>query len=142
MMKRALQFNRPTIINDTKEVQMEAERIFKEIVRDAVGYFGCEKVKSIVGELTKSRSGNKADETRNSIMLAEYDAEAAKGKVNHKKFAEGFCWRHRQQSVEAVEKHLRRLLNTRQEALQKEAVRAQKFRKLVSKRGKTLLGTE
>jgi 1,2-phenylacetyl-CoA epoxidase catalytic subunit len=142
-MKRRLEFNVPTIINDTKEARIKAEAAFKEIVRAAVSYFGPEKVKRLVSELTTGR-GNKPDEVRNEKILSEYDAEkaAAKGKVNHKKFAEDFCKRHHQQSADAVLKQLGRLRNGRRRAKEKEAHRERQFRKLVSKRGKTILGTE
>ena len=75
-------------------------------------------------------------------MLAEYDA--APQPVNKKKFAREFFRKHRQQSPEAVEKQLVRLLEARRQADAKEKAQ-QKFPLLKArraKRGKTLLGTE
>jgi hypothetical protein len=53
-MKRPLTFSAPrTILTDTNEARASAEREFKEIVRDAVEYFGPKWVRNIVSELTK-----------------------------------------------------------------------------------------
>jgi hypothetical protein len=139
MLKPPLTFSVPTLLNDTDEAHAKAERDFKKIVREAAWYFGPAKVKQIVREITKRRQGNTPDKRRNALMLAEYDA--APKPVNKKKFACEFSKKHRQQSPEAVEKQLTRLLKARQQAeVKKKAERKSPL--LESRRGKTLLGTE
>jgi hypothetical protein len=64
----------------------------------------------------KSRKGNKPNEKRNATMLAEYNAQAAKGRVKHRKFAQDFYRNHGGQSLEATEKQLSRLLKIQREA--------------------------
>jgi hypothetical protein len=139
MLKPPLTFSVPTLLNDTDEARAKVERDFKKIVREAVQYFGPVKVKQVVQEITKRRKGNTPDERRNSLMLAEYDA--APNPVNKKKFAREFSKKHRQQSPEAVEKQLGRLLEARQQAEAKKKAQ-QKFPLLKARREKTLLGTE
>lgn len=139
MLKPPLTFSVPTLLNDTGEARAKAERDFKNIVREAVRYFGPAKVKQVVQEITKRRQGNTPDKRRNALMLAEYDA--APQPVNKKKFAREFFKKHRQQSPEAVEKQLTRLLKARQQAEAKKKAE-RKFFLLKSRRGKTLLGTE
>ena len=143
MMKPPLTFNRPrTILTDTDEARAQAARTLKEILRDAIEYFGPKEVKRIVNELTKGRKGNKPDEKRNALMLAEYDAQAAKGRVNHRIFARDFCKRHTEQSPEATKRHLERLLKARQEEAKKKTLDERKIQELKSRRGKSLLGAE
>jgi len=148
MMKPPLTFNRPrTILTDTDEARAQAARTLKEILHDAIEYFGPKEVKRIANELTKGRKGNKPDEKRNALMLAEYDAQAAKGRVNHRIFARDFCKRHTEQSPEATKKQLERLLKARQQKAREKAKFEEKFGKkfqqqLKSRRGKSFLGTE
>ena len=140
MLRHPLTFFTPSLINDTDEARAKVERDFKKIVREAVLYLGAAKVKQIVQEITKGRKGNTPDKQRNARMLAEYDLAAAKGPVNKTKFAREFSKRHREQSLEGTEKHLRRLLAQRQAEAEKKVER--KFPLLQIKRGKSLLGTE
>jgi hypothetical protein len=135
MLKPLLTFSVPTVLNDSDEARSKAEREFKKIVREAARYFGREKVEQIVREITKRRRGNTPNEQRNALMLEEYDA--APRPVTKKEFAREFYEKHHQQSAEAVEKRLTRLLKARQ---QKKAER--KFPPVKSWRGKSLLGTE
>ena len=139
MLNPPLTFSVPTFLNDTDEARAKAERDFKKIVREAVWYFGPAKVKQVVQEITKRRKGNTPDQRRNALILAEYDA-APKPAIK-KKFAREFSKKHRQQSPEAVEKQLGRLLEARQQAEAKKKAQ-QKSPLLKARRGKTLLGTE
>ena len=142
MLKRPLIFNTPSVILDTEKARAKVERDFEKIVREAVIYLGPRKVKRIVHEITKGRKGNTPDERRNLSMLAEFDAEASKGKVNKRKFAHDFCKRHREQSPEATKRHLERLLKARQEEAKKKTLDERKIQELKSRRGKSLLGAE
>jgi hypothetical protein len=141
MLKHPLTFAVPSIINDTDEARAKVERDLKKIVREAVRYFGPSKVKQVVQEITKGRKGNTPDERRNGLMLAEYDSAAAKGPVKKRQFAHDFCKKHRQQSPEAVGKHLARLLKARRQRDKEKAELERKFRKAF-RRGKSFLGTE
>jgi hypothetical protein len=139
MLKPQLTFSVPTFLNDTDDARAKAERDFKKIVREAVGYFGNAQVKQIVLEITKRRKGNTPNQWRNALMLDEYDATPKP--VNKKKFAREFSRKHRQQSAEAVEKQLTRLLKARQQAEAKKKD-GRRFPLLQIKRVKSFLGTE
>lgn len=55
MLKPQLTFSVPTPLNDTDKARAKAMQEFKMIVREAVWYFGPEKVKQLVHEITKRR---------------------------------------------------------------------------------------
>jgi len=55
ILKRPLTFATPSVVNDTPEARAKVQRDYKEIVRDAVRYFGAERVTALNKEVAIAR---------------------------------------------------------------------------------------
>ena len=110
-MTPPLTFRTPSIVGDSPEACAKAERDFKKIVREAIGYFETKRVTRLVQEVTKMRRGKKPNRSLNLLVLAEWDAAVEKDET---KFSQAFYEKHAQgHSARAVEKRLERLLRVR-----------------------------
>ena len=100
-------------------------------------YFGREKFKELVQEISKGGQGNTPDEERNALILSEWLKEP----VNKAKFAREFCQNHPgEESPDAVRKQLDRLLDIREREAKEKAEREREFQEALQYRGKSLLG--
>ena len=132
-----LTFAPPGVIKDTPEARAKMEREAKVILREMERYFGREKFKELVQEISKGGQGNTPDEERNALILSEWLKEP----VNKAKFAREFCQNHPgEESPDAVRKQLDRLLDIREREAKEKAEREQEFQEALQYRGKSLLG--
>jgi len=138
---RPLTFAPPSAINDTPQARAKVERDAKVILRDMERYFGREKFKELVQEISKGGQGNTPDEERNALILSEW----RKNPVNKSKFARDFCKNHLEEgngprAVRKVRQQLNRLLDIEEQQAKKKAEWEREFQEAVRYRGKSLLG--
>jgi hypothetical protein len=122
-----VRFSRPSVVNDTPQAWAKLEQDYRNFLRElqeAVGCFGAERVERDLRDIIKGPQVRAPDEEFNSLLLAQYDAAAAKGPVDIPEFSRGFYQTHPLgQSAKAIEKRLRRLLK----AQKREAERQRKL---------------
>ena len=112
LLKRSLTFTTPSVVSDSLKARAKVERDYKEIVREAVRYLGPKRVKELNKEVAIERRGRKPNRALNELVLAEWDAAAAKDPTE---FVEAFIKKYPQKarSAGAIEKRLERLLKAR-----------------------------
>jgi hypothetical protein len=118
-LKRPLTFATPSVVNDTPQARAKVERDYKEIVREAVRYFGPKRVKELNKEVAIKRRGNTPKRALNDLVGAEWDADPVK---DPKKFSEAFYKKYPEQahSAGAVKKRLERKLKAQEKARERE----------------------
>jgi hypothetical protein len=137
-----LTFAPPSVINDTPQARAKAEREARVILREMERYFGREKFKELVQEISKGGQGNTPDEERNARILAEWKECPHK---NMSKFAREYCKRHLEEgqgpkAVRAVRQQVNRLLDIEERQAKEKAEWEREFQEAVRYRGKRLLG--
>jgi hypothetical protein len=136
-----LTFAPPSVINDTPQARAKAEREALVILREMEQYFGREKFKELVQEISKGGQGNTPKEKRNALILSEWK----KNPVNKSKFARDFCKNHPEEdddskAVRKVRQQLNRLLDIEERQAKKKAQWEREFQEVVHYRGKSFLG--
>jgi hypothetical protein len=58
LLKRPLTFATPSVVNDSLKARTKSERDYKEIVREAVRYFGPKRVKELNKEVAIAVRGD------------------------------------------------------------------------------------
>jgi hypothetical protein len=137
-----LTFAPPSVINDTSEAKAKAEREARVILREMERYFGREKFKELVQEISKGGQGNTSKDERNARILAEWKAAAHK---NKSKFAREYCGRHPEEGSGRkahlkVREQLKRLLKDERQEAKEAAEREREFQEAVRSRG-SLVGS-
>jgi hypothetical protein len=112
------------------KLERDYQQFLREL-REAVVCFGAARVKQDVQDIIKGRQGNTPDEERNTLLLAEYDLQAANGKVNVSKLARDFRKKHHLRTVKAnsLRTQVTRLLETREWEIRKKAESDRMLRK-------------
>ena len=136
-LNRPLTFSTPSKVGDAPEKRAKVKRDLMAILDAAERYLGPQELDQVVRDHRNARKGNTADEPLNKLLLAEFDAARAKGRVDIPEFSRCFYERRGQrQSAKAVEKRLRRLLRVREK-------KAELDRKLrAALHGPSLIGTK
>jgi hypothetical protein len=133
-----LTFAPPSVMNDTPEARAKAERDAKANLREMDRYFGREKFKELVQEISKGGQGNTPDEERNARIRAEWKEALHK---NKSRFAREYCERHPEEgrgrkAHTKVRGQLNRLLDIEERQVKKKA----EFQEAMRYRSKSLLG--
>jgi hypothetical protein len=128
-----IRFVPPSLVNDTPKAWAKLERDYQQFLRElgeAVRCFGAERVKRDVHGIIKGRQGRTANEERNRLLLAGYDARA-KGKVKLIEAARGVREKHHLRTVkdDSVTRQWRRLLKIRERQSREKAEFDRRLRK-------------
>jgi hypothetical protein len=107
-------------------------------------YFGREKFKELVQEISKGGQGNTPKDKRNARIHAEWKECPHK---NMSRFAREYCERHPEEgsgpkAVRAVRQQLNRLLDIEERQAKEKAEWEREFQEAVRYRGKSLLGVD
>jgi len=137
-----LTFAPPSVMNDTPEARAKAERDAKANLREMDRYFGREKFKELVQEISKGGQGNTPDEERNARIRAEWKECPHK---NMSLFAREYCDRHPDEGSgrkahTKVRGQLKRLLKDEQREAEDDAEREREYQEAVRSRG-SLVGS-
>jgi hypothetical protein len=136
-----LTFAPPSGMNDSPQAQAKAEREALVILREMERYFGREKFKKLVQEISKGGQGNTPDEERNARIVAKYYlAPGNKSKAAREYVKEYPEEGNGPKAVRAVRQQLNRLLKDEQREAKKKAEGEGEFQEAVRYRGKSLLG--
>jgi hypothetical protein len=137
-----LRFARPSVVNDTPQAWAKLEQDYRKFLRElqeAVQCFGADRVERDLHDILKGRQGNTPDEERNTLILAEYDLRARKGRVNKSELARDLARPHEQ--PKSVRRQLLRLLEAREQQAKRKAQGDREFQEALQRLGKTLLGS-
>jgi hypothetical protein len=129
-----IRFALPSDVNDTPQVWAKLERDYQQFLRElreAVRCFGAERIEQDVHDIVKGRQGRTANEERNKLLLAGYDARAAKGKVKLIEHGRGVREKHHLRTVkdDSVTRQWRRLLKIRERQSREKAEHDRKLRR-------------
>jgi len=137
-----LTFAPPSDINDTPEARAKMEREAKVILREMERYFGREKFKELVQEISTGGQGNTPKGERNARIRAEWKECPHK---NMSLFAREYCDRHPDEGSgrkahTKVRGQLKRLLKDEQREAEDDAEREREYQEAVRSRG-SLVGS-